>query len=1006
MAENRDPTASALDKAFSQQRSRFIVGIDLGTTNCAIAYVDTQNVPYRVRPMRIEQLIEFGTVGPLDTLPSFHYELTANEATSVDPRFKFDQDSQPARHPGIVGALARERSMQVPGRGIASAKSWLCNPHVDRRSDLLPWHGDEDVERLSPVETSRRYLEHLRRLWDRQHPSDPLSEQEVVITLPASFDEVARQLTLEAGIRAGIPKVTLIEEPQAAFYAWLERHQERWTELLQAGQTILVCDIGGGTTDFTLIRVIDSAIAHEASSDSSSSSTRPMRGMERDASRSAESKLEKTFGLHRVAVGPHLLLGGDNLDLALAHYVEQQLAQSEESKPLTHRQWDMLKAQARSAKELILGSDPPPNVVIALPGSGSRLIASTRSVTIEREWARRLLIEGFFGSVALDARPNRGEGLFQEFGLPYESEPSVHKHLAQFLWEHRWAGRADSDRGRLSETLAARPDWILFNGGVLESTEIRNALVEQVRTWFAPDSALAPGLALAPDSPADWRPGLLDGNRLDLAVALGAAYFGLVRRGEGIRIDARLARTIYLQVQQSPPQAICIMPSSAAPLDTLRLDQHPFELRVGEPVQFPLFCSSTQLTHRFGELVDVDLQTMTPMPPIQTVLDWARGRRRESIPVVLETALTEIGTLAMRVVTQADFAAREGAARWNLEFDVRSIAPQGDGDQARGGIGEIVDEAQVARCTQALDTVFGEQPSGSPSQAYGLISDAIGLSRKQWPVSLLRSLWGYLLEHADCRKRSPDAEARWLNLVGWCLRPGFGYPADDWRVQQTWRSVHNKLMHRSSSGVSESIILWRRISGGFTAGQQNALYQDCWSRVKPMLIGGGAQTNSNVAAELLRLLGSLERLCSADKSVVAEACLQALDKKKMEPLRPALLWTIGRLGCRVPVYASLQQTVSIERATAWIDGLLAIDASWVAKESSAYCLALMLLARKTGDRYRDVSEKVRGRVVERMKGLGAPAMHLDLVVRGGRLDEEQSAQVVGDALPLGFTLRT
>ncbi|MFN9852148.1 MAG: Hsp70 family protein [Planctomycetota bacterium] len=990
MAANRDPTASALDKAFSQQRSRFVVGIDLGTTNCAIAYADTQNVPYRVRPMRIEQLIEFGTLGPLDTLPSFHYELTANEAASVDPRFQFDKDPQPAKHPGIVGALARERSMQVPGRGIASAKSWLCNPQVDRRSDLLPWHGDEDVERLSPVEASRRYLEHLRRLWDRDHPSDPLSDQEVVVTLPASFDEVARQLTLEAAIRAGIPKVTLIEEPQAAFYAWLERHQERWTELLQAGQTILVCDIGGGTTDFTLIRVIDSAIAHDESDDVSSS-------LARDLSQSAESRLEKTFGLHRVAVGPHLLLGGDNLDLALAHYVEQQLAQGEESKPLTPRQWDMLKAQARSAKELILGSAPPPNVVIALPGSGSRLIASTRSVTIEREWARQLLLDGFFGSVALDARPLRGEGLFQEFGLPYESEPSVHKHLAQFLWEHRWAGRADSDRERLSETLAARPDWILFNGGVLESTEIRNALVEQVRAWFASES------------PADWRPGLLEGNRLDLAVALGAAYFGLVRRGEGIRIDARLARTIYLQVQQSPPQAICIMPSSAAPLDTLRLDQHPFELRVGEPVQFPLFCSSTQLTHRFGELVDVDLQAMTPMPPIQTVLDWGRGRRRESIPVVLETELTEIGTLAMRVVTQSDFAAREGEARWNLEFDVRGSAPQQDGGPLTDGIGEIgeiVDESQIARCTQALDTVFGEQPSGSPSQAYGLISDAIGLSRKQWPVSLLRSLWGYLLEHADCRKRSPDAEARWLNLVGWCLRPGFGYPADDWRVQQTWRSVHNKLMHRSSSGVSESIILWRRISGGFTAGQQNALYQDCWSRVKPMLIGGGTQASTNVLAELLRLLGSLERLRSADKSAVAEACLQALETKKMDPLRPALLWTIGRLGCRVPVYASLQQTVSIERAMAWIDALLSIDAPWVGKESSAYCLALMLLARKTGDRYRDVSEKVRGRVVERMNGLGAPAMHLDLVERGGRLDDEQTAQVVGDSLPLGFALRT
>jgi hypothetical protein len=677
--------------------------------------------------------------------------------------------------------------------------------------------------------------------------------------------------------------------------------------------------------------------------------------------------------------------------LALAHYVEQQLMQ-QGGEGLSPRQWDMLKAQSRKAKETILGAEPPQQVVIALPGSGSRLIASTRSVTIERAWARQLLVEGFFNAVPLDSRPMRGEGLFQEFGLPYESEPSVHKHLAQFLWEHRWAGRPDADRNRLTEVLAARPDWILFNGGVLESAEIKNAIVDQVRIWFAPESA------------PDWSPGLLEGNRLDLAVALGAAYFGLVRRGEGIRIDARLARTFYLQVQQSPPQAICIMPASAAPLDTLRLDQHPFDLRIGEPVRFPLYCSSTQLTHNFGDLVDIDLQSMSPMPPIQTVLDRGRGRRRESIPVVLESELTEIGTLAMRVVTRDDFADAEGSARWNLEFDVRSGRTVDDSIASSQGISEIVDDSQIARCIEALDKVFGEPPSASPNEAYRWMSDAIGLSRNQWPASLLRSVWSYLHEHGDCRKRNPETEARWLNLLGWSLRPGFGFPADDWRVQQTWRSVHNKLMHRSASGVSESIILWRRISGGFTSGQQNALYQDAWSRVKPML-GGGALANTNVAAELLRLLGSLERLRSADKATVAEACLQALGKKKLEPLRSSLLWTIGRLGCRVPVYASLQQTVSIDRATAWIEGLLAIEGSWVAKESGMISLALMLLARRTGDRYRDISEPVRKRVVERLRGMRAPVAHIELVERGGGLDAENATQVVGDSLPLGFTLR-
>jgi hypothetical protein len=988
MNDTTDSMVSALEQAFSDQHSRYVVGIDLGTTNCAMAFADTQSAAKRAVPMSLEQLIEFASVGSLDTLPSFHYELTKSEAESVEARFRFDIERSSSGNPGIVGALARERSMQVPGRGIASAKSWLCNPQVDRRSDLLPWHGDEDVNRLSPVEVSRRYLEHLRRLWDRQFPTEPLSQQEVVVTLPASFDEVARQLTLEAAVRSGLPRVTLIEEPQAAFYSWLERHRSDWTELLRAGQTILVCDIGGGTTDFTLIRVIDSAISSNGDSDHSVASR-----VAGDASRSVERKLEKTFGLHRVAVGPHLLLGGDNLDLALAHYAEQQLVRDDPSGSLTPRQWDSLKAQARRAKEILLGSDPPPHVLIALPGSGSRLIASTRSVRVDRPWAQRLLMDGFFGQVSLRDRPHRGEVLFQEFGLPYENEPSVHKHLAQFLWEHRWAGRSDEDRQRMTEELAARPDWILFNGGVLESAEIRQAILEQIRHWFAPVSEV------------DWKPGLLVGNRLDLAVALGAAYFGLVRRGEGIRIDARLARTFYLQVQQDPPRAICVMPASAVPLDTLRLDQHPFHLQIGEPVQFPLYCSSTQLTHSFGEIVDIDPQRMTAMPPIQTVLDRGGGRRRESIPVVLESALTEIGTLAMRVVSQPVLGVAEGELSWNLEFDVRSGTRQEESIQSAAGISEIVDDAQIARCFESLDRVFGEQPTASPKEAFALIGEAMGMPRKQWPVSLLRSVWGYLLERSDCRKRSPELEARWLNLLGWCLRPGFGLSADDWRVQQTWRTVHNKLLHRSASVVSESIILWRRISGGFTAGQQTALYQDAWSRVRPMLTGGGTLSDTNAVVELLRLLGSLERIRSIDKSTVVEACLQSLSRKRMEPLRSALLWTIGRLGVRSPVYASLQQTVPADRAAAWLEALLAFRDPWVVKESTSYSLALMLMSRKTGDRYRDIPESLRPRILDRMREFGSPPLHIALVEFGGKLDEENATQILGDALPLGFALK-
>ena len=1002
---------SELEAAFEKQQSHFVVGIDLGTTNCAMAYVDTRKESRRVEVFKIEQLVDFGASARMETLPSFHYELTDQERNSVDKRLRF---GEPEKECGVVGTLARERTLQVPDRGIGSAKSWLCHTLVDRSSDLLPWQGDEDVQRLSPVEVSRRYLEHLRRAWDRDHPHDPLSEQEVVVTLPASFDEVARQLTLEAAKRAGLNHVILIEEPQAAFYAWLDRHPSDWMQILQSGQSILVCDIGGGTTDFTLIRVIDSAVAQDPTLESDPLALeKPGREADvssadvssADVSSSVSKKLENVFGLHRVAVGPHLMLGGDNLDLALARHLEQQLITNSPGKErLSARQWDVLKAHARSAKETLLGTTPPEHYSISLPALGSKIIAGSRTVKIEREWAKALLVDGFFGKVPLDSRPDSTQEGFQEFGLPYENEPNVLKHLASFLWDHRWAGRNDSDRERMSDLQAAKPDWVLFNGGVLESDSIRDAILTQIKEWFA--TGIDP----------IWQPGVLEGNRLDLAVAQGAAYFGMVRRGEGIRIDARLARSYYLLVSNEPLQAVCVMPASALPLDRYTLDDRPFDLILGEPVQFPLYYSSSQLTHTFGELVDVDPKSMTQLPPIQTVLELGRANRRAVLPVHLESELSEIGTLKMRVVSipNSDPSRASGdenlAGRWNLEFDVRGGTP---GDISESGSttgaasrGPLVSEDQIQKAISALETIFGSNPTQKPKDCFNTLTDALGMSRRDWPPSLLREIWRFLADHSDSRKLSAEHESRWLNLAGWSLRPGFGFPADDWRVQTTWRLVHNKLMHRSPASVSEAVILWRRISGGFTTGQQNALFQDTWTRVKPMLGGtniGREQLNTNIAIELLRLLGSLERLRSKDKAAAVELALSGLNKKKLLPLHSALLWMIGRMGNRVPIYATLQQTVPVDKVSDWLGRLLGMEPPIDLVPS--YSLALMLMSRRTGDRYRDVSREIREKVLQRMDALKSPPLHRTLVADGGSLDEENTSSIVGDTLPLGFSLR-
>ncbi len=1008
VTDDHQEELSQLDAAFERRISRYVVGIDLGTTNCAVAFMDTHSSKPLLEIFRIEQMVDFQTSQFSDTLPSFHYELTSSESSQINSRFQFLD----GEHVSVVGAFARQRGVQMPGRCIASAKSWLCHSLVDRTSDLLPWSADDGVQMLSPVQASRRYLEHIRRMWDRDHPGEPLAQQDVIVTLPASFDEVARRLTIQAAAEAGLPNVILIEEPQAAFYAWLVRHQDTWTQCMHPGQSILVCDIGGGTTDFTLIRVVETKPS-APTSHATSPNLDPNTGESLEAidlSQSVGESLQATFGLHRVAVGEHLMLGGDNLDLALARSLEQQLlADSPGQDRLRPRQWDALKAQCRAAKETLLGQKPPVVYKMSLPGSGSKLIENTRTLSIELEWARKLLVDGFFGRVSLHERPDKaGEG-FQEFGLPYAADPNVNRHLAAFLWEHRWAGRDEQAHEQLTDQQAARPDWVLFNGGVLESTQIRQAILDQIATWFQSGAPAGP----VQNADEAWKPGLLEGNRLDLAVAQGAAYFGQVRRGEGVRIDARLARAYYLLIEQSPPRAMCVMPANAMPLDRFRIEEHPFHLMVGQPVQFPLFHSSTNLIHEIGQIVPVDIESMTAMPPIRTVLEMGNRKLQQSVPVVLESELSEIGTLAMNLVVAQPPESepvpknQDPKTSWKLEFDVRmsTSANASSSGQQTGWI-ETAQSTQVEAAIEAMEQVFGDSPSILPKLGVTYLTDKIGIARRDWNPTLLREMWRYLVDHQAYRKISAEHESRWLNMVGWCLRPGFGLAADDWRVNSTWRSVHNKLLHRTITNASETIVLWRRIAGGFTPGQQRALFQDCWARVRPVLAGGtqSQSSNTNVAIELMRLIGSLEWLSSDEKSTVAEQILQSFGRKKLEALHGPLLWTLGRLGSRTPVYATLQQVVSASRVQSWVEKLLKLEEAWIAKNAGMVSLCLMQMTRRTDDRYRDVPSSLRERVAARLTQLSSPALHIDLILRGGGLDQASEDSIIGESLPLGFRL--
>lgn len=932
--------SSETSESDPESGSRFVVGIDLGTTNCAMCYVDTSKADWRVETFRVPQWVDLGQLDRRDTLPSFHYELTSSEATGHVGTLPWTTEN--AKASSCVGAFARDAGTRHPGRRINSAKSWLSHDGVDRTADFLPWHGDADVPRMSPVAASAQYLKHLRSAWDHAFAEHPLNRQDVVITLPASFDEVARELTVNAAKQAGLKRVYLIEEPQAAFYAWIDKNRRDWPDLVRSGQLILVCDIGGGTTDLTLIRV-------------------------RPAGQSSDQ-----VQFHRVAVGRHLILGGDNMDLAVAKLAESKLHSGDDATAPSANQWDRMVQAARTVKEAMLGEERPKTFTLNVAAEGAKLLSGAIQVELTSEDIDATLLDGFFPRVKLSDRPARGQSGFQEFGLPYAADAAITRHLAEFLSEHRSSGIEEQD----TES-ADRPDLVLFNGGVLAAPAIRQRIIESLRDWFA-----EPG--------ENWQPTELSSDRLDLAVARGAAYYAMVRRGQGVRIAANLGRSYYMQVQDEPPGAICLIPGNAEAGQQFRADDHPLHLQIGAPVQFPLWVSSTRLADRVGQLVPIDRNEMSALPPICTAL--VRGRRREEteLNVFVESELSEIGTIGMYCVDS------EHGKRWKLEFDIRSTletdrtAHEGSGETAG-----IIDSETVELCADAIESIFGSATQIKPNEIVKRLESIVERGRNDWPPTLIRELWQFLLDHESGRRQSPAHEARWLNLSGFCLRPGYGVAVDDWRVQQMWKQLHGRLAFPASQSRTESMILWRRVAGGLTAGQQQQL-------AAPMLSALRSKTRRiepHEATEFWRLVASLERLSIRTKIELGDIAIKEFQRKKNIRLRPALLWALGRLGGRQPAYGPLNTAIPVSQAESWIEALIDLDPT-----ESEVSLTIVQLGRMTGDRYRDIRDQVRQRATDYLKNPNADAHLVTLLTDGGTLERDEETAVFGDSLPLGIRL--
>jgi hypothetical protein len=822
----------------------------------------------------------------------------------------FVEDGQP------VGAYARDQGALVPTRLVHSAKSWLSNPDVDRTAKILPWESQESGRILSPVDVSARLLTTFREAWDNAH-EQKLADQDVVLTVPASFDEEARELTVMAAAEAGLPKLTLLEEPAAAFYSWIANNLNRSRKLLFDGQVVLVCDVGGGTSDFSLIRV---------------------------------TRQGDLIDFTRTAVGKHLLLGGDNLDLTFAWLVETKLGV-----PLSIRQRNALRRQCSAAKERLLSDPNMHRVEITVSGAGTALVGGVLKTEILREEALELALEGFLPVTQRGDFPKEEKrSLFRELGLPYVSDPAITRHLNQFL-----------------ESADQQPDAILFNGGFFIPDILRERVADVVGHWYGK------------------RPEVLDNRDLDLAVAAGAAYYSYVRAtGSGVLVRGGLPRTYYIGAGEPEPgklAAICLVPRGAEEGSTLEIDRDSLQLVANRPVAFRLYSSLTRTGDELGQLVEFDQNDpdLHRHAPLHAVIRFGKKAGERLIPVKIGARLTEIGTLE----TWADSKISDN--RWRLQFELRKSAAA---ETAPRKPAAVVSDEAVRQSLDLIREVFaqGSKSPVAPEELPGKLEGTLGLGKNSWPLETIRKFADAFLESADGRKKSPAFEVRWLSLGGFCLRPGFGYPGDDYRLEQARRVYAGGITYRNHiQNEVEWWIFWGRVAGGLNRNQQADVYQ----RLSPFLLprkDKKQRLNTSLEREMWRTAASMELLPTGVKTDLGEAILRTL---KAGRARDTEFWCLSRLAARQLFYGPINLVLPPATVTRWVEAILSHPLA---------ADALAAMARHTGDPVRDLNPATRAAVKAKLEA--SPHRDRLLSVFEGEEDERELGRIFGEELPSGLVL--
>lgn len=884
-----------------------IVGIDLGTTHTVVAYAEGDDAQLFALP----QLVAAGQRDALPLLPS-------NLFAPLDGGEWF------------CGELARTRGGEVSQRHVSSAKSWLSYGGVDRRAEILPWQLDaeEDAPKLSPVQASTRILEHVAGAWDAAFPKRPLRKQEVVLTVPASFDAVARELTVEAARAAGI-EARLLEEPQAAFYDFMRLGGDAALSAVMQDAPearVLVCDVGGGTTDLSLMRV--------------------RRGEE--------------LVVDRVAVGKHLLLGGDNMDLALAHLCEQRLVTPGDR--LGPRKFAQLVAACRKAKEALLAETAPDTFPITIASRGAKLVGGALRTELTRDEVRQVVLEGFFPEVAFDEKkpPGSRAGIVA-FGLPYEREVAITRHLSNFLRRH-----AEDERGE-----EGLPSAVLFNGGVFRAHSVAERIHRCLEAWRE-----APVRVLELTDP-------------DTSVALGAVTYGLSLRGHGRKIGGGAAKSYFLGLRGE--QAVCVLPRGTEEGEVQRVDRE-MDVVVNKAVRFDVYASDRP--GALGQLTGIGREHDRLAPLVTKLEDYSE---RKKMPVALEAQLSAIGTLELACVERETDKPR----RFALAFDLR-VEDEAGGHEvttAASRYGKRLEEARAA-----VERVYSKRTRKEVEQKVvkGLVRELEKIfgKRSKWDASLLRALYDVVWTHHRGRKTTADHERIFWMLAGFCLRPGVGHARDEERATALFKLFDQRLAHPETRTWQQFWICWRRVAAALSEKAQVRLRGSVDPFIAPAERGLKPHKSfrNDASWEMLELAATLERVPAKRRGELGSWILERTWTER----DPRLWAALGRVGARLPMYGSAHHVVSARTVEQWMDHLL--REKWEAISSAPR--AAVSMCRLTGDRERDVSEETRQRVAKRLRELELDEERIRPVLELVALDDADRAAFYGEDLPVGLQLAT